>query len=91
MKISIKNIQNVAICSWAVLGFTRGINSYDYSYKPKLSYLYIDKCISGLGASLVYICPLTFFYVVYKEVYRLEINLRGLEDDKKTDFYNQIF
>ena len=94
------NIKNgilfVTLWSWPVLGFKRGINSYNYNYsnnkiyKPPTRPLYLDKVCWGLAATITYINPCTFFIVLYKEVYRLEVNLRELEDEKKTDYYNKV-
>jgi hypothetical protein len=84
----------ILISSWSLLGFNRGMNSYDYSYKKdshKIKEpLYLEKGIWGLTSSLAYITPVTFFLVLYKEIYRLEVQLRGLEHEKKTDYYNQV-
>jgi len=79
--------------SWTLLGFKRGLQSYDYTYKSsrKESYLYISKGQQGLLGMFLYINPLLFPFHMYKELYRLEVNLRGLEEEKKTDYYNQLF
>jgi len=85
--------QIIIFSSWSALGFKRGINSYDYSYNKKFhikQHLYLEKGIWGLTSTIAYINPCTFFFVLYKEIYRLEVNLRGLEDEKKTDYYNEV-
>ena len=80
--------------SWTVLGFTRGLQSYDYTYHKSIHkepYLYIHKGQHGLLGIFVYMNPFLSPLTLYKEIYRLEVNLRGLEEEKKTDYYNQIF
>ena len=80
--------------SWTLLGFKRGLQSYDYTYHKssrKESYLYISKGQQGLLGMFLYINPLLFPVHAYKEMYRLEVNLRGLEEEKKTDYYTQLF
>jgi hypothetical protein len=79
------------LSSWSLLGFKRGINAYDYSCnKSQNQHLYLKKGIWGLGSTLVYINPCAFPFVLYKEIYRLEVQFRGLEDEKNTDFYNEV-
>ena len=84
------------LSSWSLLGFKRGINSYEYSYKKDSQvmkvkqHLYLEKGIWGLGSMMVYLNPVTFFFALYKEIYRLEVKLRGLENEKNTDYYNKI-
>ena len=85
--------QIIIFSSWSALGFKRGINSYDYSYNKKFhikQHLYLEKGIWGLGSMMVYLNPVTFFFALYKEIYRLEVKLRGLENEKNTDYYNKI-
>jgi hypothetical protein len=53
--------------------------------------LYINKAYWGVVGAVFYITPVLCFVAAYKEIYRLEVNLRGLEDEKKTRFYNEIF
>lgn len=78
--------------SLGTLGFTRGINSYDYEYTQKKykqePYLYSTKILYGLSGSICYLTPLCFFIILPKEIYRLEVNIRQLEEEKKTDYYN---
>jgi hypothetical protein len=87
------NHRTIILSSWSLLGFKRGMNSYDYSYKKDSQvkqHLYLEKVIWGLTSSVAYINPITFLLVLYKEIYRLEVQLRGLEGEKKTDYYNQV-
>ena len=93
------NIPRLTICSWSALGFIRGLNSYDYNYSNNKLYkhhekakqpFYFDKLVWGFAATFAYINPGILPFVLYKEIYRLEVNLRGLEDEKKTDYYNEV-
>ena len=96
-----RSIGTILICSWPLLGFKRGVDSYNYHYsnnrlyrhseKMKSPPLYLDKLFWGVGGTFCYLNPITFLFVLYKEVYRIEVNLRGLEDEKKTDYYNEVF
>lgn len=81
--------------SWSLLGFKRGLNSYDYNYDKfksinKDPYLYISKGQQGLIGIFLYINPLFLPINIYREIYRLEVNIRDLEEEKKTDYYNNI-
>jgi len=88
--------QIIIFSSWGALGFKRGINSYDYSFNKDSrlmkikQHLYLEKGKWGVVSTIAYINPCTFFFVLYKEIYRLEVNLRGLEDEKNTDYYNEV-
>jgi hypothetical protein len=79
---------------WCSLGFVRGLNAYDYDYKKypthDNSYLYSKKGLFGIAGLCLYINPILIWLTIPKEIYRLEINLRDLEDEKKGDFYNQL-
>jgi len=100
MNNKIKSIVAITtIFGWPILGFKRGLNSYDYNYSNNKIYnnsttptrpLYIDKIAWGIGGVIFYLSPVGVFIGLYKEVYRLEVNLRGLEDEKKTDYYNKV-
>lgn len=89
----------ISIGMWGLLGFIRGFNSYDYNYSNNKLYkhhekakqpFYFDKLVWGFTATITYINPGSLPFVLYKEIYRLEVNLRGLEDEKKTDYYNEV-
>ena len=92
------NIVFITFCAWPVLGFNRGMKSYDYHYShnklyhnsENKTYLYTDAFMWGFGSTLVYLNPFTAFITLGKEIYRLEVNLRGLEDEKKTEYYNKV-
>lgn len=80
--------------SWGVLGFMRGLNSYDYNHEfksNKESYLYSSKGLQGLLGIVLYLNPVLLPIHMHKEIYRLEVNLRGLEEDKKKGYYNNLF
>ena len=90
-----QTIKVVTGVSWALLGFKRGSNDYDYNFKKynfenKKSYLYSEKITYGLMGIFFYVNPFLLFITFPKEMYRLEVNIRGLEDDKKTDYYNRL-
>ena len=94
-----KIIRVVTICGWPALGFKRGMNSYDYNYSnnrlyrhsEKMKYpLYLDKLVWGIVGMLWYLNPVGGFFGLYKEIYRLEVNLRNIEDEKLTAYYNEV-
>lgn len=80
--------------TWCGVGFMRGVNDYKYHKKQKYlyttSYLYSTSIIYGSFGTLLYANPPTAIFMMYKEIYRLEVNLRNLENDKKSDFYNRL-
>ena len=81
----------IAGSSWSLLGFKRGLNYYDYNHDKhanKETYLYISKVQQGCFGFFFYCNPIFLPFNVYKEIYRLEVNIRGLEEEKKTPYYN---
>jgi hypothetical protein len=86
----------ITVCAWPTLGFYRGLKSFDYNYSNDRIYksstrpLYINKVVWGLGGILCYLNPVGCAIGLYKEVYRLEVNLRGIEEEKKTAYYNEV-
>ena len=71
------------------IGFYRGV--HDYKWKNKNGeYLYSSAFGYGLVGSVVYICPLLFANNLSKELYRAEVDIRGLTEHKKTDYYNSL-
>jgi hypothetical protein len=52
--------------------------------------LYTNKITYGFMGTLFYINPFLVPIKLYKELYRLEVNIRGLESEKKSDYYNEL-
>jgi hypothetical protein len=87
------------LTSWALLGFKRGIDYYDYNYNRqniymkdnvKHPYLYSSRIFEGLIGSFIYINPVLWPIVICKEIFRLEVNIRGMDDLKKEYHYNSL-
>lgn len=93
--MSIKNsLPIIGYTSWCGLGFIRGINSYKYGhnkYEKKEEYLYLTSVCYGFTGVLLYGNPLIIPPLVYKEIYRLEVNIRNLKNEKNTDYYNELW
>jgi len=91
----------IAASCWSALGFYRGIKEYKYRYehpsnahnrnKPYLISNTIDYgsklLVAGLLGALVYLHPFYMLFTIPREIYRLEVCIKGLEDEKKTDRY----
>jgi len=89
-----KFLFSIGLVTWGGLGFVRGTNEYIYvnhrfDYKNQ-NIRYTPMVVHGLYGICIYASPITLVYVIYKELYRLEINLRNLEDEKHGDFYNKV-
>ena len=88
-----KTLSIMGYASWCGLGFIRGINSYNYNrhkYKKKEDLLYLDAACGGFGGALFYAAPFSLPFTLHKEIYRLEVNLRNLENEKNTNYYNRL-
>jgi len=87
-----KSLPIIGFSSWCGLGFIRGINSYNNNNKcGKNNYLYVNSVCYGFFGIVMYINPFFLPVFVYKEIYRLEVNLRNLENEKKTNCYNDLW
>ena len=87
--MKIKYSMIIGCTSWCGLGFYRGVNYYKYNLdKYKINYL--DSIIYGFYEVLMYINPAFLPITIYKEFYRLEVNVRNLQDKKKSKYYNNI-
>ena len=83
----------IGYISWCGLGFIRGVNSYKYSnikYEKNEPFLYSNSIIYGLVGIVIYGNPILLPITIHKELYRLEINTRNLENEKKSKYYNDI-
>ena len=78
----------VPISVWAGLGFGRGVNSYNYSHKGP--YLYSSSFMYGVLGLVIYVNPAFLPLTTYKELYRLEINIRDI-NEKNDKYYNELF
>jgi hypothetical protein len=67
----------------------KGVKEKKCYEKPQIFY-YNYFCYGFLG-SLLYVNPFTLPWMIPKELYRLEVDLRKLEDEKKTSYYNEIY
>ena len=96
MKISIILISKMAnkllitsATMWGTIGFIRGVQSYNFE-TPNPTKLYTDQLTSGLIGVFFYINPLTFTFMLYKEVYRLEVKAFNIKREKESNFYNKL-
>ena len=65
--------------------------TYTATIPIKPTYFYITSISYGFYGSIVYIFPLTAPICFMKEIYRIEINLRNISDEKKTKYYNTVY
>lgn len=84
-----------SIISWGGLGFYRGVQEYNYNYKSKSEnykrenpQLYISTVGAGFVGAFMYVNPIGIVLSIPGELYRIEVNLRGLE---KTDRYYRLY
>jgi hypothetical protein len=66
-------------------------NKYYTVLTQKPQYLYSSCVWFGLFGFLLYVNPVTALVVIPKELYRLEVNMRGLHEEKEKDEYYEIF
>jgi len=92
MKIK-KSLLTIGYTGWCGLGFIRGINSYKYNhdkYEKNENYLYLNLIGNGFFGLVLYANPFFSPFSIYKEIYRFEVNIRNLESEKKTSYYNNL-
>lgn len=93
MNFSKKVIIYTTYASWCGLGFIRGVKAYKYNHKKNKkneNYLYVDLCIIGVCGIITYGNIFFLPFSIYKELYRLEVNIKNLQNEKNTDYYNQL-
>ena len=66
-------------------------SNYVHIPPVKPTYFYLSSITNGFFGSALYIFPCTTPICVMKEIYRIEINLRNLDEEKKKKFYNTLF
>jgi hypothetical protein len=85
-----KLLLNISGIGWSVLGFNRGINDYEYRIQKQNTKLYSMKIWYGVFGVITYLNPVLLIFTIPKEIYRIEVNLRNMDDEKKTNFYNSL-
>lgn len=86
------NRLKLVVVGWGSLGFYRGLMDYHYSVcKYEHTHLYTSQICYGMAGTIYYLNPGLLLFSLPKELYRLEVNLRGLEQEKYTDKYNELF
>ena len=76
---------NTDIKTYPKVSFRKPKQYLEKPYKYySVSFLY------GLYGSFMYLSPFPGIFFVFKEIYILEVNLRNLDDDKKTKYYNSL-
>ena len=83
-----KSLPIICYISWCGLGFIRGRNSY--KYEKKENHLYVNSVCYGIYGIGLYINPFLLPLLLHKEIYRLEVDLRNLENEKNTKYYNNL-
>lgn len=92
---------NALYIAWGALGFYRGAHSYEYRRIKHIMYrnpvekitparIYTHKIFTGMLGVFIYMCPFFFVVTLPKEIYRFEVNVLNIEDEKKTDYYNEL-
>lgn len=91
--------------AWGALGFYRGAHSYEYRRIKSIKQgghvekitpmtpparIYTHKIFTGMLGVFIYMCPFFFVVTLPKEIYRFEVNVLNIEDEKKTDYYNEL-
>ena len=76
------------LLGWGFVGFYRGINLYDYNHNKTV--IIADKVFTGLYGGVIYANPFLLPLSIYRELYRLEINIRGLEEEKNSKKYYEL-
>lgn len=83
---------------WIGLGCYRGVKLYNYTYNKyetdknnENPYFYARCFYAGLFGGFVYVNPFILPITISKEIYRLEVNIRGLNEEKdKHSFYKLL-
>lgn len=86
-------ILTIGYTGWCGIGFVRGINSYKYSYNKydkNEPYIYSNSIIHGFFGIIMYVNPILLPITIHKELYRLEVNVRNLESEKNSKYYNDL-
>jgi hypothetical protein len=86
-------ISIIGCTSWCGLGFIRGVHDYKYKhnkYEVKKPYIYLNLIVNGIFGTMIYVNPIFLPFIIYKELYRLEVVIRNLENEKNSEYYNDL-
>ena len=91
-------LPTVTYINWCLLGIKRGIDDNNFckydnnkSELVKTYRMYSYKILYGFMGLYLYANPFLVMITIPKEIYRLEVNIKGIENEKKTDYYNKLF
>ena len=86
------NIIRIPAMFWPFLGFYRGVESYNFNYNKgnDKNYMYIYGIGNGFCGMIFYANVFLLPFTIYKEFYRLEVNIRNLENEKKSNYYYDL-
>ncbi len=66
-------------------------NNIKYNlFEKRPEQFYISKMGLGIAGTCLYVTPFTGIFMATKELWRLEVNLRGLKEEKDTDSYQYL-
>ena len=88
-----RSIFAIIYTSWSGLGFIRGVNSHTFNhtkYNTNEPYLYSDSFLNGMYGIFIYANPFFVPFTIHKELYRLEVKTRNLENEKNSSYYNKL-
>ena len=80
----------IVVPCWFGLGVYRGANLYNFwnkyenDHNKKINYYYSECANWAIIVGTVYLIPPVIPFVFRKEIYRLEVNLRNLTEEKNT-------
>jgi len=81
----------IPLIGWGGLGFYRGMMDYQHDVTHiECPPMYISQLYYGVIGTMCYLNPCFLVIFIPKELYRLDVNLRGLEHEKTTDKYNKL-
>jgi hypothetical protein len=85
-------IIKVVASLWAGLGFYRGVQLYNYRYENgyNKTYFYLGCFFKGVFGGLLYITPFLLPLIIIKEIYRLEVEIKGINEEKNHSFYELL-
>ena len=66
------------------------VTKYNNNDLTKPYFFYSDSIYNGIVGTIFYLCPFLFPFMLTKEIYRLEVNIRKLDELKNDKYYNNL-